>query len=231
MHAALALPRAAGWGGWHVCSALPLLAAHMARHGMMSSPACARRLACCSRDPYTACTHVPTCAPTPPAAGHVSGAGSYRAGVGRDALPAGGWVLARVYAAACGNHCRPAGLPACLWSRCNRAVFQASLAWMALTCAGWCVGCAPSLLQYDNPTRPIYMYINSTGVVVSWLSSWACLACLSTVLCLHGCCPLLPAVAAHMLYCLPRCGFEAASMLQSGAASAVAAAAVVRLTI
>jgi ATP-dependent Clp protease protease subunit len=22
-------------------------------------------------------------------------------------------------------------------------------------------------LQYDNPTRPIYMYINSTGVVVS----------------------------------------------------------------
>jgi ATP-dependent protease ClpP protease subunit len=22
-------------------------------------------------------------------------------------------------------------------------------------------------LQYDNPTRPIYMYINSTGVIVS----------------------------------------------------------------
>jgi ATP-dependent Clp protease, protease subunit len=43
-------------------------------------------------------------------------------------------------------------------------------------------------LQYDNPTAPVYMYINSTGVQVSKkgpkLSFFFCCACQASLCCI-----------------------------------------------
>ena len=50
-------------------------------------------------------------------------------------------------------------------------------------------------LQYDNPSRPVYMYINSAGVTVSLTMQWIV---------------LLPKVSLQLIYvtialCLVRC--------------------------